>query len=111
RWGPAGEPWRIWAVAVWNVVAEPLDAQAALAFGLERKPELILYRRLARSLDRESAALVRGVLGEVHSLLALSCRPNVSRWQVLMGLLSSPEPSDAEVQALCRQLQAYRIER
>jgi hypothetical protein len=109
--GPVDEPWRIWPVADWNVAAEPLDVASAVALGLERKPELVLYRRLAGSLDGENAALVRGVLGQVHSLLALSCRREVPRWRVLLTLLSSPQANDQEVQALCRQLQSYRLER
>src|SRR5262249_41482548 len=109
--GPVDEPWRIWPVADWNVVAEPIDADAAVALGVERKPELVLYGRLAQSLDGENAALVRGVLGQVHSLLVLSCQREVPRWRVLLTLLSSPDASEQEVRALCRQLQAYRIER
>lgn len=109
--GPDDDSWRIWPDLDWQVVADPLDVTAAVALGLERRPELVLLRRLAASLDRENAPLVRGVLGQAHALLGMSCQANTSPSKILLSLLSSPQATDQEVEALCRQVQTYRIER
>ncbi|SIN77583.1 hypothetical protein SAMN05444166_0777 [Singulisphaera sp. GP187] len=109
--GPTHERWRIWPVVDRSVVADPVDVPAAVALGLERRSDLALLRRLGQSLDRENAPLVRGVLGQVHALLELSSEGELTGWKVLISLFKKPQASDREVQELCRQLQAYRIER
>jgi hypothetical protein len=109
--GPTDERWRIWPVAELNVVADPIDVQAAVALGLARRSDLVLLRRLGESLDRENAPLVRKALGQIHALLELSCRDELTGWKVLLTLFKGSQASDLEVQELCRQLQAYRIER
>ena len=109
--GPTDERWRIWPVVERSVVADPDDVPAAVALGLERRADLTLLRRLGQSLDRENAPLVRGVLGQVHALLELSSQDELTGWKVLVSLFKRPQASDREVKELCRQLQAYRIER
>lgn len=109
--GPTDERWRIWPVVEMSVVADPVDVPVAVALGLERRSDLTLLRRLGQSLDRENAPLVRGVLGQVHALLELSSRDELTGWKVLISLFKRPQASDREVQELCRQLQTYRIER
>ncbi|AGA29077.1 hypothetical protein [Singulisphaera acidiphila] len=108
--GPTDERWRIWPVVEQSVVADPIDVPAAVVLGLERRPSLLLLRRLGQSLDRENAPIVRRVIGQVHALLELSSQDELTGWKVLISVFKRPQASDREVQELCRQLQAYRIE-
>lgn len=108
---PDDESWRIWPDIDWRVVPDVLDANSAVTLGLEQRPELVLLRRLGASLDRENAALVRGLLGQLNGLLGMSCQGSASPFRVLATLLSAPKASDAELEELCRQLQVYRLER
>jgi hypothetical protein len=109
--GPDAEPWRIWPDADWKVGPEDLNAAAAVAVGLERRPELVLLRRLCASMSTETASTVRTILGQADALLGLSSEGKLTTWKILMTLLGGPEAGDDEVEVLCRQLQAFRIER
>ncbi|WP_406699602.1 hypothetical protein V5E97_12140 [Singulisphaera sp. Ch08] len=109
--GPTGERWRIWPVVEESVIADPIDVTAAVTLGWEHRADLALLRRLGQSLDRENAPLIRGVLGQIHALLELSSQDELTAGKVLLSLFKRPQASDREVQELCRQLQAYRIER
>lgn len=109
--GPTEERWRIWPLIEQSVVADPIDVPGAVALGLERRADICLLRRLGGSLDPVNAPLVREVLGQAHALLELASRDELTRWNVLRSLLKRPQANDQEVQELCRQLHAYRIER
>ena len=109
--GPDNEPWRIWPDADWKVGPEDLNATVAVAVGLERRPELVLLRKLCGSMSSETASTIRTILGQADALLGLSSEGKLTTWKILMMLLGAPEAREDEVEVLCRQLQAFRIER
>ena len=67
-----------------------------------------MLRGLGQSLERGTATMVLAVLGQADALLGMSCQGALTKCKVLMALLGHSGPSDAELQALCRQLQALR---
>ncbi|MBV8267801.1 MAG: hypothetical protein JO252_15860 [Planctomycetaceae bacterium] len=109
--GPRDSHWRLWPTADWTVIAEGVDIPAAVAVGIEHRPELIMLRRLDQALDARTLPAVRSALGLVHSLAGMECQGGESRCKILLTALGQDKASDEQVQALCRQLHAYRIQR
>jgi hypothetical protein len=109
--GPTNEMWRIWPEINWAVLPEAYDTQAAIALGLEHRPELFMLRKAGNSLTRETAPAIQALLGQADALLGMSCQGHVSLFRKLAVLLGHPSTSEGELVELCRQFQAYRIQR
>lgn len=60
------DPWRIWPLSDFQVVMECIDLEAAVAVGLQHRPELRLLRHLHCELDRVTLPVVSQVLGVRH---------------------------------------------
>lgn len=68
--GCAADEFRLWPLTDLAVVADDTDLCEVVRIGLERRPDLVLLRRLLRDLNFQTLAVVKQMLGGINVLLS-----------------------------------------
>lgn len=106
----AWEPdWRIWPDVELKLVIEPIDVEAAVAEGLQLRPELRMLRMLQANLDTDTLPAARRALGAINGALGSSASSCCCCLEVLTKFCS--HGSACEVATRQRQLASYRADR
>jgi hypothetical protein len=95
---------RLWPVGDFGIRPDPVDAEAAVRFALETRPDLRLVRALYLGLSSETLPAVRDQLRGAHGLLGMADPPALRLLRLAL-LTGQPDPQDlAEIDARRRQL-------
>jgi hypothetical protein len=70
----AADEW-LWPAIEMRVVYEPVDAEAAVAVAMHKRPELLLLRALSHDSDASTVPVVREYLHSVSGLIGASAGP------------------------------------
>jgi hypothetical protein len=105
--------WRIWPDPSIELGLEnPPEVEAAIRFGLQHRPQLLLLRGMIANLDRDTLGSSRGFLQVVSPLLAMSNPETRCKWQKILDKILHIEPGkEAEVERVRAQLRDYLRER
>jgi outer membrane protein TolC len=101
--------WHIWPETELKLIVEPIDLDAAVAEGLQLRPELRMLRMLSANLDKDTLSAARRALGSINGALGNSESGCCACLAALTKLVACCD--SCEVATRSRQLAQYRADR